>query len=108
MLVPTTAEALYSYCDEFYKQYAAITKNSYGKGYVYYLGTTPDEETLTGLINDIIDAMNIEKISSPDGVEIVKRGTAGNQIKMIINHNDFETVSDDITLKPFEVSIIDG
>lgn len=106
MLVPTAAETLYCYGDEFYKQYAAITKNSYGNGYVYYLGTTPDDDTLTGVINDIINDVKIEKTNSPNGVEIVNRGTADSQIKMVINHNDFETVFNDITLKPFEVRII--
>lgn len=106
MLVPTTAETLYCYGDEFYKQYAAITKNSCGKGYVYYLGTTPDADTLTGVINDIITDAKIEKTHSPNGVEIVNRGTTDSQIKMVINHNDFETVFNDITLKPFEVRII--
>ena len=105
MLVPTTAETLYSYDDDFYRQYAAITKNNYGKGCVYYIGTTPDADTLTDIISDIIDAVKIEKTSSPDGVEIVKRGTEDNQIKIIINHNAFDTVLDDITLKPFEVKI---
>lgn len=107
MLVPTTAETLYSYDDDFYRQYAAITKNNYGKGCVYYLGTTPDADTLTGIISDIIDAVKIEKTASPDGVEIVKRGTDDNQIKMIINHNAFDIALDDITLKPFEVKIVD-
>lgn len=105
MLVPTTAETLYSYDDDFYRQYAAITKNNYGKGCVYYIGTTPDADTLTDIISDIIDAVKIKKTSSPDGVEIVKRGTEDNQIKIIINHNAFDTVLDDITLKPFEVKI---
>lgn len=72
---------------------------------MYYIGTTPDADTLTDIISDIIDAVKIEKTSSPDGVEIVKRGTEDNQIKIIINHNAFDTVLDDITLKPFEVKI---
>ncbi|WP_083232254.1 beta-galactosidase trimerization domain-containing protein [Peribacillus muralis] len=39
MICPTTANALYSYSDRFYINYAALTVNKYGNGLAYYVGT---------------------------------------------------------------------
>jgi beta-galactosidase len=106
MLVPTTAETLYRYDDKFYKGFSAITKNSYGKGFVYYLGTTPDDETLKKVLEGVIDSVGIEKITSPQGVEVVTRGQGENKVQMIINHNDYDVQFETDTLKPFEVKIV--
>ena len=106
MLVPTTAETLYRYDDKFYKDFSAITKNHYGKGFVYYLGTTPDDKTLKTVLEDVIDSVGIKKITSPQGVEVVTRGQGENAIQMIINHNDYDVQFETDTLKPFEVKIV--
>lgn len=105
MLVPDTAETLYRYDDKFYKGFSAITKNSYGNGCVYYLGTTPDDETLKKVLESAIDGAKLEKTASPKGVEVVTRGQGENSVKMIINHNDFDVQFEHCTLKPFEVKL---
>lgn len=106
MLIPSTAEVLYNYDDKFYKDFAAITRNIYGKGVVYYLGTTPDEKTLNSVLNRAIFDAGLPKCTMPDGVESVCRGDGNEKIKFLINHNDFEVVADGITLNPFEVKIV--
>ena len=49
MVVPQGAQVLWRYDDPFYRSYAAITRNAYGQGAAYYLGTTPDQATLDAL-----------------------------------------------------------
>lgn len=106
MLVCKGAESLYNYGDKFYSEYSAVTKNSYGKGVVYYFGCTPDRETIKKIMENIIRDENIEYIVSPENIEIAVRGDDSGKIKMIINHNDFEVDVDGIKLEAFETKII--
>lgn len=106
MLISKDAEVLYKYGDEFYTDYAAITRKRYGKGVVYYIGCTPDEKTLRHIINMPIEEAGINKIQSPDGVEIVQRNSDKQNIQMIINHNSYQIEINGIILKPFECKII--
>jgi len=87
MLVAEDAEVLYWYGDPFYTDYAAITRKPWGKGMVYYIGCAPDEKTLSGVLNRILKEQEIPTQDSPEGVEIVTRGRAGSQVRMVINHN---------------------
>jgi beta-galactosidase len=106
MLNVEDAEVLYRYDDKFYKEYAAITRKYHGSGAVYYIGCTPDDATLKQVIDMVIGETDIESIESPDGVEIVYRGNDVQRVKMIINHNDFDTETQGIKLAPFECRII--
>lgn len=102
MIVPTTAETLYRYGDEFYRGYSAVIKNNYGKGLIYYIGTSLEEKLLSDLTDDILLRAEIDKCDSPDGVEIVKRGDERYGAVFVINHNPFEVKYKDNILKPFE------
>ena len=106
MLVPNGAETLYKYGDKFYREYSAITKNSYGNGNVYYFGCTPDQNTIKKVMENIIRDESIEYIKSPDNVEITVRGDKDSKVKMIINHNDFEVDAGGISLDAFETKLI--
>ena len=106
MLVSKGAEVLFRYNDKFYDTFSAVTKNSYGKGKVYYIGCSPEEATLKLIVEDILNSAELSKILSPDNVEIVVRGNGDKQIKIYINHNDYEVKVENICLKPFEYKII--
>ena len=43
--------------------------------------------------------------ASPEGVEVVYRGTDSKKIRMMINHNAQEVKNGEITLAPFECRI---
>ncbi len=101
MLQPCEATTLYSYGDRFYKEYSAITCNSFGNGYVYYFGTTPDEATLESVIDKIIAHADIKKQLSASGIEIVERGEGENALRFTINHNSHDIGG----LEPFGVHI---
>ena len=106
MLIPTTAEVMFKYGDAFYKNYAAITKNSYGKGKAYYLGCSIDENLLKQVMGRIMQEVGIVPISSDEGVEFVRRGTDDNTISFIINHNDHTVQVGDFVLKAYECKIV--
>ena len=106
MLVSKGAEVLFRYNDKFYNTFSAVTKNSYGKGKVYYIGCSPEEATLKLIVEDILNSAELSKILSPDNVEIVVRENGDKQIKIYINHNDYEVKVENICLKPFEYKII--
>ena len=54
MLKLKSAEELVSWKDNPFGEYAAVTVNIYGKGRAYYLGTSPDEQILTKLFDEIL------------------------------------------------------
>ncbi len=105
MLVPTKAQVLYRYDDEFYKDYAAVTRNPYGKGIVYYLGCSLDDVTLARLTEQILAEAQITPEPSEDGVEIVRRGIGDQQIRIVMNHNDHAARDGERELAAFECQI---
>lgn len=105
MLVPAGAEVLYRYDDKFYQTYAAVTRNAYQKGTVYYLGCSLDEATLAKLTARILTDAGITAEQSADGVEIVYRGTGTEKIRIAMNHNDVPAQDGDTELEPFSCRI---
>lgn len=101
----TTAESIMTYDDDFYRGYDAVTKNSYGKGYAYYIGCGLEEKAINALIKKIIQSHDIEYLDAPKGVEVIKRGAVNKGITMIMNHNAFSLTYDGIDLAPYEVYI---
>ena len=101
MLEVRDAEVLYRYGDSFYREFAAATRKRQGPGAVYYLGCSLDEGTISRLTETILAERGIEAIPSPEGVEIVTRGGAGQKIRMLMNHNAFEAEALGITLPPY-------
>lgn len=105
MLVPVSAEVLYRYGDTFYQDYAAVTRNQYKKGAVYYLGCSLDEETLNRIIGKIMDETGITAMASENGVEVVYRGEGEEMVRFIINHNAYAVSFEDGILEAFECKI---
>lgn len=106
MIVPSTAEVLYRYDDEFYRDYAAVTRNVWGKGCAYYLGTNPDADTLSDLLNQAMEQAGLAAVQLPDGVELVKRQSEQRTVKFLINHNARPTQALGVELEPFGVVVL--
>ena len=101
MLACHGAEALYRYGDAFYGEYAAVTRNRYGSGAVYYFGCGLDAQTTETLLRRILAEASIAAIPSDSGVEVVGRGGEEQRIRMFINHNAWEASACGVTLPPF-------
>ncbi|MEY8338263.1 beta-galactosidase [Lachnospiraceae bacterium 62-35] len=106
MLVPEGADVLYSYGDSFYTKYAAVTKNHWGKGEVYYLGCSLDENTLGRITSDILIRAGIPAIPSKEGVEIIRRGGGKEELWFFINHNAHQVQAGEMKLEPFQCRIL--
>jgi beta-galactosidase len=102
MLEVQDAEVLYRYGDQFYTDYAAVTRRKQGSGTVYYLGCGLDEASTAKVMGTILTDNQIASTPSQDGVEIVTRGGAGQKIRMLLNHNAHEAAACGITLAPFQ------
>lgn len=106
MLVTTTAEKLFMYEDEFYKELSAITVNKYEDGKVYYIGTGIDKSTMDKIADKILKETNIEVINSPEGVEVVKRIVENEEYYFAMNHTAKSKVFNGIELNAYESKVI--
>ncbi|MDD7739181.1 MAG: beta-galactosidase [Fusicatenibacter sp.] len=74
LLLPEGAEVLASYEHYNWKEYAAITRNRYGKGTATYLGCMTDSETLKSVIRLVLPDAQTE-LSGWEYPVIVRKGT---------------------------------
>ena len=70
------AESHGTYGDDFYKGMPAVTRNSFGKGHVYYVGTHMEEAGLDNILDKAAAEAEVESVvSGGEGLEIVCRKT---------------------------------
>ena len=90
ILTPEGAETLATYADRYYKGEAAITKNHYGKGTTYYVGTkVPSEEFYQKLMTSALkDAGLTPGEVVPYGVQVATRQKGNQKIYFVLNYED--------------------
>ncbi|MFC7321819.1 beta-galactosidase [Halobacillus campisalis] len=106
LLVSEGAEVLYEYTDFFYNQYAAVTKNAFGSGTVYYIGGGISEEPLLVLARQLVESNQIKYIDSPEKVEVYQRELGEEVYSFIMNHSEEAQNFEGEKLQPFESKII--
>ena len=80
------AEALACYGQDFYADTPAVTKNSYGKGTVYYVGTQPEACGLDKILDMVTAGAGVERLIDEDTpLEITKRVKDGNEFWFVLN-----------------------
>ena len=88
LLIPQEAEVLAFYDHYNWKEYAAITKNHYGKGTAIYIGCMTDNNTLKAVLTEALNSaeMEIPEYSWP---VIVRKGTndLGKCVRYILNYS---------------------
>lgn len=82
------AEAEYYYTDNFYAETPVVTKNQYGNGVCWYIGSILDEQLMNALFDKILSGASIASIETPDNVEISIRKNRNTEWVFIMNHND--------------------
>ncbi|MFC4777853.1 beta-galactosidase [Paenibacillus sp. GCM10023252] len=107
LLTPTTAEELYRFDDPFYPE-AALTRNLYGKGTVYYVGGGIAEEVLLEMASNVVKHHDIWHIESEPGVEVYARVEGQSRILVVLNHTAETKQFRDVTLMPYESKIINA
>lgn len=86
------AESLGVYGEDFYKGMPAATRNGFGKGHVYYVGTRMEEQGLAHILDQAAGDAQVESIvSGGEGLEIVCRRTReGRRLYFVMNFTDQE------------------
>lgn len=88
LLIPEGAEVLASYEHYNWKDYAAVTKNHYGKGTAVYLGCMTDNGTLKAVMQDVLREQKVD-LSEYSYPIIVRKGTNdfGKKVKYFLNYS---------------------
>ena len=85
------AEALADYAFDFYEGTPAITRNRYGKGTVYYVGTQMSPALADRFTEELESAANLNALlETPFGVEVVHREKDGKRFVFVLNHTGEE------------------
>ncbi len=80
------AEALAEYGEDFYAGTPAVTKNSFGKGCVYYVGTMPNHGGLEKILDNMTETAGVlPLISETTELEIVCRKIENREYWFILN-----------------------
>lgn len=87
VLEPVGAEVIGVYADTFRKGQALVSKNPYGKGYAYYIGTGFDSELLKTFLEGLAAECGIQGLPFKigNGMEVIKRNMDGKEIYCIFN-----------------------
>jgi beta-galactosidase len=95
LLHTTTAETVAVYTQGFFAGRPAITRNRYGRGTAYYVGTLPAEAALTQLLGDILRQRAMQPpIVTPAAVETAVRVRGDKTYLFVINHGREEAAVD--------------
>lgn len=86
------AEELASYQADFYQGMPVVTKNRFGKGTVYYVGTRSNPEFYRTLITDICKEQGISPVlENAHGLEITERENENQKYIFVLNHQKEKT-----------------
>jgi beta-galactosidase len=97
-----SAQVLATYSSDFYEGMPVLTKNTFGKGEAYYIGSDPENAFLDRFYGDILDQHSIAPpLHLPDGVEITLRHKNNQAILFLLNHNP-QSVTVDLGTLPFQ------
>jgi len=88
-LKPTTAEVLARFKHHSWPDYAAITRNDYGKGEVTYVGFMPTDQLIEALLADTARRAGVAWADEARFPLIVRSGTLANgkQVRYLLNYS---------------------
>lgn len=88
LMHPEGAQTLSVYEKDFYQGMPVITKNQFGRGFAYYVGTRSNSEFYHKFLENIFSEANIaETMVTPKGVEAAIRIKNDKEVLFLMNHN---------------------
>ncbi|MGN0405178.1 MAG: beta-galactosidase [Bariatricus sp.] len=85
------AEAVSVYGEDFYKDTPVITRNHFGKGTAYYVGTRSNPSFYEHFLNNIFEESEVYPVmEGPEGLEITVRENETARFIFMINHRTDE------------------
>ena len=118
------AQCVASYESNFYAGMPAITKNQYGKGFTYYIGTNPTEDGIVKVLDMAVQTAGVASVvTDATGLEITCRKTSQYTYYFIFNFKDKvlplpenfiskqdlltgETIPEDFHLKQYDALLV--
>lgn len=89
MVLPTGAEVVGSYGADFYAGTAAVTRNRFGIGEAWYVGTVLDQAGLDAVLRKVLDRHGlIGPYADAPGVEHAIRLVGGQWYDLVLHHGD--------------------
>ena len=83
------AEQLATYAEGFYAGTPVVTRNVFGGGAAYYLGTRPEERYTGLLLQTVLERAGVRPtLEAPSGVDAVRRKTESEAFLFLLNHNE--------------------
>lgn len=105
----TTAQPIAYYSDKkkHYRGAPSITMNNYGKGKVFYLGTSPELVSIFFVYRKIFKLAGLKPKFYGQGIEVIKRKTkSGKDIEIVLNHTAKGKRIKGKYIKPYDMEII--
>ena len=100
------AKEISHYESDFYKGMPVITRNSFGKGNAYYVGTRSNEDFYKTFLGEICDKLEIQPVAhTPGGVEATVRVNENGEFLFLLNHNEYDET---ITIKQDGCDVLTG
>ena len=104
------AEVVARYDGGFYRGSPAVTRNAFGQGSVYYIGTVGEQALYNVIARQAVEAADVPFIPDlPAGVEVTTRTGKGRTTRFIFNNTateqHFSLDGAEMTLAPFEMRI---
>ena len=113
VLEPDTAQVLARYAGDYFAGAAAVTKNRYGKGTVYYIGTVGTQPVYDRIAAGAAEEAALPMIPGlPERVELCTRTKGESTVRFLFNNDQqpkrFTLEGQEMTLAPFEMKILRG
>ncbi|NLC65294.1 MAG: beta-galactosidase, partial [Erysipelothrix sp.] len=92
------AKSLAEYTSDFYTGTPVVTKNTYGKGEAFYVGSSLTPDFLDALLDETIERLEIESYGTTShNLEVISRvNDKGQEIIFLINHESFDQTMSDL------------
>ena len=106
------AEVIARYGSEFFAGAPAITRNAYGKGRVWYIGTVGTQTLYDQLLACVAGQEALPVIPGlPERVEVTTRTGSGRKVYFLFNNDDqakeFTFAGENMQLAPFEMKVVE-
>lgn len=100
------AESLGDYQTDFYQGMPVLTRNAFGKGTAYYVGTRSNAGFYQAFLRDIFAENEVTSVmDTPNGVEAAVRENEKGRTLFLLNHN---TESSEVILKKGYTDLLNG
>jgi beta-galactosidase len=86
-----SAKTLATFENDYYAGNAAVTKNQFGNGNAFYVGTLLDNNGMSWLTESVCKMAGVQPTNVPTGVELLRRTNGKSEFVFALNYSDQKT-----------------